>query len=200
MPPFSGDGGPPPRLGGGGGAVRGMVFVGTPLGGFGLMDRGDGGFFFNTDKLVPDPDEVRLRLGGGGGGPLLPKRVTPDDGLDIFRPTEDGGAGGLARSGGGGGPDRKDPDEVLPTLKELPPLVGGGGGTFPRTGVGGPARVGGGGGRLIDLLLPGVGRGNCGGAGREELGTGGLGPLVEGGEAGLLNLFTGERLPPLLKP
>lgn len=51
IPPFCGA---PPLLGGGGGAVRGMVAVGTPLGGLGLGDRGDEGVFFRADKLEPE--------------------------------------------------------------------------------------------------------------------------------------------------
>ena len=170
-------------MGGGGGAVRGMVAVET---GFGLGDLGADGIFFNADKLVPDPDDdrPRSRLVGGGGGPLLPpKRFVIDDEtleLDIFRPTEGGGAGGLARVGGGGGTARDD-NEGLPPLKEF--LVGGGGGPFPR-GVGGPARLGGGGG-LLALLIPDIGRGNCGGPDFEKF-EGGLGPFVEGGDVGLL--------------
>ena len=154
--PFCGG---PPRLGGGGGAVRGIVAVGAPpLGGFGLGDRGDEGFFFKADKLLPDPpDEVKprgSRVGGGGGGPPLPaKRFDTDDVtlvFDIFRPTDGGGAGGFALvGGGGGGPVREGPpddDELrLLPLNEFDPLEGGGGGPFRCVG-GGPARVGGGGG------------------------------------------------------
>ena len=107
IPPFCGG---PPRVGGGGGAVRGMVAVGTPLGGLGLGDRGDEGVFLRADKLVPESDVVSSRLGGGGGGPLLPPPLLPKRFVmeevesDIFRPTVGGGAGGVTRLGGGGGP------------------------------------------------------------------------------------------------
>ena len=194
--------GGPPRLGGGGGAMRGMVLVGMWLGGFGLGDRGDDTMFFlPTGKLDPDPDEVRPREGGGGGGPLLPERLCMDDvelELDIFRPPGRESAGGVARSLGG--PGREGPDEGLPPLKdEVLPREGGGGGTFPRVGGGGPVRVGGAGG--VDLFPPGVGREDGGAPGRLKpacLTVGmGLGPFVEGGEVGLLNLPTGGgRLPP----
>ena len=176
--PFCGG---PTLAGGGGGAVRGIVFVGALLGGFGLGVHGDDGSFFD-DKLEVDPDWVRLRSGGGGGGPLLPTRFGPDEVFEFenFRPPRKGGAGGLVRSeggaggvvrsGGGGGPDRP---EGLPPLKDVPPLTGGGGGPFPPGGLGGVARVGGGGGGLLVLPLPGPpprgGRGNCGGPGREKL-------------------------------
>ena len=190
-------------MGGGGGAVRGMVAVGTPLAVLGLGDRGDEMFLFA--KLVPDPDAVRPRLGGGGGGPLPRFGIADVEAeLDIFRPPGGGGAGGFddREGGGGGGPVREGADEGLPTLEEIPPLIGGGGGPFPL--AGGPARVGGGGGALLPLLPPGVGRGNCGGPPRELAcctdGIGGLGPLVDGEDAGELNLLTAGRLTPLLKP
>lgn len=202
--PFCGG---PILVGGGGGAVRGIVFVGALLGGFGLGVRGDDGCFFSDDKLLADPDWVMFRSGGGGGGPLLPKRFGPDEVFEFenFRPPwkgagelvcSEGGAGGVVRSGGGGGPGRL---EGGPPLKDVPILTGGGGGAFPPEGLGGPARAGGGGGGLLALLTPGPppgGPGNLGGPGREKL-LGGLGPFADGGEVGLL---AGGRLTPLLKP
>ena len=198
-----------------------MVVVGRLLGGLGLGDRGDEGFFFRN-KLFPDPDEdiPRSRLGGGGGGPLLPPgtvdRVGGGGGgpllplllpnrfemeFDIFRPTEGGGGAGVVRvGGGGGGPLRPGPRaEPPPALTEPPRLGGGGGGPFLVGGGGGPARVGGGGG-FVPLLTPpgGVGRGNML-----------LGPFVVGGDdgRGLPNLLATPREgrltappSPLLKP
>ena len=202
--------------------------MGTPLGGFGLGDRGDEGFLFVSNRLFPEPDEEkpRSRLGGGGGGPLLPpgplERVGGGGGgpllpllleelpnrcdealeFDIFRPMEEGGAGaGVVRvGGGGGGPPRVGPRlEPPPDLTEPPRLGGGGGGPF-LVGGGGPARVGGGGGGFDPRLTPPKpGRGNWGAE---------LGPFVVGGDEALLfpNLFPtdgGGRLAPpspLLKP
>ena len=166
-------------MGGGGGAVRGIVAVGTPPGGLGLGDLGDGGFFFIRDKLFPEPDEERprSRLGGGGGGPLLkpgPRDLVGGGGggpllllnrfeekleFDIFRPTEGGGAGGVTLvGGGGGGPLRFNPSAgpELPRIEFRP--GGGGGGPF-LVGGGGPALFGGGGGGFAPRP-PGVARGN----------------------------------------
>ena len=231
--------------------------MGMLLGGFGLSDRGDEGFFFSRDKLPPELEEERprSRLGGGGGGPLLPPLgpgdrvggggggplLVPSDRVgggggplllpgpsdrvggggggppgpsdrvggggggppapplppnrldetlefDIFRPTEEGGAGGVALVGGGGGgpPPRIDPnDGPLPPRIEFRP-GGGGGGPF-LVGGGGPALVGGGGGWLIPRP-PEAGRGNCLG----NCCDGVLGPLVDGGDVALV--------PPILFP
>lgn len=156
--------------GGGGGAVRGIVLVGTLLGGFGLGDRGNPPELLCPPKPDPDSDDVSpvVREGGWGGGPPRPPRDDVSDEFDVLRPPAKGagGVGGKERSGGGG-PGRDTPEEGVPPLKdEDPPREGGGGGAFPLTGGGGPERVGGAGGGF-GLNPPGAGREGGGAAGRD---------------------------------
>ena len=184
--------------GGGGGAVRGIVLVGTLLGGFGLGDRGNALF---PPKLDPDSDDVSpvVREGGGGGGPLRPPRDDVSDEFDVLRPpTGAGGVGGRDRSGGGG-PGRGTPEEGVPLKDEDPAREGGGGGAFPLTGGGGPKRPGGAGGGF-GLFPPGAGREGGGAAGRVTgacltAGMGGVGPLEEGGEEAPPNRVFGPARP-----